>query len=165
VIDLAIKQLEWQMLQSKVNIIKDIPKDLPFIIGDFNELSQVISNILSNAIKYGGKDKSITIRAGLTEEIPRNLSFKQGIEQMIYISIIDQGEGIPKEHIDRLTERFYRIEQSRSKKTGGTGLGLAIVKQILLRHKGTLDIKSSSKGSTFTIYLPALHEDDIKQTI
>ncbi|OLF34336.1 hypothetical protein BTW00_13790, partial [Psychrobacter sp. C 20.9] len=73
----------------------------------------------------------------------------------VAISIIDQGDGIPREHIPRLTERFYRVDAARSRELGGTGLGLAIVKHIVNRHRGVLTIDSEvGRGSTFTVYLP-----------
>jgi two-component system phosphate regulon sensor histidine kinase PhoR len=83
----------------------------------------------------------------------------QGIRSpkaMISLSVADQGEGIAKEHIPRLTERFYRVDAARSRELGGTGLGLAIVKHIVNRHRGSLDIESEpGKGSIFTLFLPA----------
>jgi two-component system phosphate regulon sensor histidine kinase PhoR len=70
--------------------------------------------------------------------------------------VSDDGQGIPRQHIPRLTERFYRVDAARSRAVGGTGLGLAIVKHILNRHRGSLEIESEEgKGSTFTVWLPA----------
>ncbi len=75
------------------------------------------------------------------------------------ISFIDKGEGISKEHLTRLTERFYRVDKNRSRNQGGTGLGLSIVKHITNRHNGKLSIKSKvDKGSTFTISLPVFQQ-------
>ena len=72
----------------------------------------------------------------------------------IAISIQDRGDGIPREHLPRLTERFYRVDTARSRELGGTGLGLAIVKHIVSRHRGALNIDSEAGvGSTFTVYL------------
>jgi two-component system phosphate regulon sensor histidine kinase PhoR len=71
------------------------------------------------------------------------------------LSVIDEGEGIAEEHLSRLTERFYRVDNDRSRKLGGTGLGLAIVKHIVSRHRGQLEISSTvGKGSCFTVRLP-----------
>jgi two-component system phosphate regulon sensor histidine kinase PhoR len=73
----------------------------------------------------------------------------------VAISVIDHGEGIPRQHLPRLTERFYRVDTVRSRDLGGTGLGLAIVKHIVSRHRGALDIDSEiGKGSRFTVFLP-----------
>jgi two-component system phosphate regulon sensor histidine kinase PhoR len=163
VVEIVLKQLEWDAIQSEVSLNKSFPTKLPAVLGDFNELSQVLYNIISNAIKYGGKGKEVKIKIGVTKEIPKN-HFKYNMEEAVYLSVSDQGEGISKEHIERLTERFYRIDKSRSKKLGGTGLGLAIVKQILLRHKGFLDVKSIvGEGSIFTIYLPVMKEEDVQE--
>ena len=74
---------------------------------------------------------------------------------MVAIAVIDQGEGIARQHLPRLTERFYRVDAARSRDLGGTGLGLAIVKHIVSHHRGSLDIESvMGEGSTFTVYLP-----------
>ena len=74
---------------------------------------------------------------------------------MVAVAVIDQGPGIPREHLSRLTERFYRVDAARSRAAGGTGLGLAIVKHIINRHRGRLMIDSTlGKGSVFTLYLP-----------
>jgi hypothetical protein len=79
----------------------------------------------------------------------------QGKGRCVRIAVKDTGEGIPREHLPRLTERFYRIDTARSRSLGGTGLGLAIVKHIVSRHRGALTIDSDiGKGSVFTIYLP-----------
>ena len=77
-------------------------------------------------------------------------------DQEAVFSVRDTGIGIEQQHIDRLTERFYRVDRSRSRETGGTGLGLAIVKHVLNRHQGRLEVESEpGKGSTFTAVLPA----------
>ncbi|MBK6336506.1 MAG: hypothetical protein IPF60_12305 [Betaproteobacteria bacterium] len=112
--------------------------------GSRDELASAIGNLLSNAIRYtpaGG-----TIRLGW-----RTAADGRGI-----FSVTDSGIGIAPEHIPRLTERFYRVDRSRSRATGGTGLGLAIVKHVLLRHHAELDVVSEpGRGSTFSILLPA----------
>jgi len=79
---------------------------------------------------------------------------------MATVSVVDEGEGIPREHIPRLTERFYRVDTARSRELGGTGLGLAIVKHIANRHRGELSIHSEPGiGSTFTVTLPVAYRD------
>ncbi len=75
------------------------------------------------------------------------------------LSVADDGPGIPRAHLPRLTERFYRVDKGRSRARGGTGLGLAIVKHIVNRHRGQLTIESEEgKGTTFTVWLPAAPE-------
>lgn len=109
--------------------------------GDEDELIQLFHNLVENAVKYGRADSEI------------NISISQG--DNLIIAVKDAGEGIPPEHIPRLTERFYRVDSGRSREKGGTGLGLAIVKHIINRHRGKLTIESVvGEGSTFTVELP-----------
>ena len=111
--------------------------------GSQKELFSALSNLVSNAIRY-------TPLGGLV-----HLTFSQREDQLT-ISVKDTGPGIPSEHLPRLTERFYRIDQSRSRETGGTGLGLAITKHVMQRHGGELQIQSElGKGSTFNLIFPA----------
>ena len=78
------------------------------------------------------------------------------IPAMLWVAVADQSDGIPSEHLPRLTERFYRVDNARSRELGGTGLGLAVVKHILNRHRGRLEIASTlGQGSTFTVWLRA----------
>jgi two-component system, OmpR family, phosphate regulon sensor histidine kinase PhoR len=115
------------------------------VLGSEEEIASAMRNLLANAVQYtpaGGQ-----IRLQITRRVDRGLD----------IAVRDSGIGIAKEHIARLTERFYRIDRSRSRATGGTGLGLAIVKHIAQRHGGQLVIDSApGAGSTFTLKLPAL---------
>lgn len=111
--------------------------------GDRVQLSQLLHNIIGNAMKYG--------RAGT----PVSVSLRGAGESMVRLSVTDESEGIAPEHLPRLTERFYRVDSSRSRAAGGTGLGLAIVKHIVERHRGRLDIVSTvGAGTTVTILLP-----------
>lgn len=117
-----------------------------FVAGDRDELIQVVQNLVENAIKYGAPDKGVDIT--ITNEPGRG---------RINLSVSDHGDGIDAEHLPRLTERFYRVNEQESRSRGGTGLGLAIVRHIVLRHRGDLDISSArGKGSTFTIRFPAV---------
>jgi two-component system phosphate regulon sensor histidine kinase PhoR len=117
------------------------------VAGDRAQLSQLLHNIIGNALKYG--------RAG-TPVIVRLVS---GADMMIRLAVIDQGEGIPPEHLPRITERFYRVDPGRSRALGGTGLGLAIVKHIVERHRGRLAIESVvGAGTTVTVLLPRTAE-------
>jgi two-component system phosphate regulon sensor histidine kinase PhoR len=106
-----------------------------------------------NAIKYGGTGGRVTLR--MTESVREPVLRAPGVR----IQIIDYGAGIDSIHLPRLTERFYRADDHRSRALGGTGLGLAIVKHIINRHRGRLRIESElGKGTTFTVILP-IHED------
>jgi two-component system phosphate regulon sensor histidine kinase PhoR len=112
------------------------------VIGDRAQLSQLLHNVLGNAMKYG--------RAGTPVDIS-----VQARDSMAELVVRDHGEGVAIEHLPRLTERFYRVDSGRSRALGGTGLGLAIVKHIVERHRGRLDIASIvGDGTTITILLP-----------
>lgn len=117
--------------------------DGPDIKGNTEELRSAFGNLASNAVRYTPEGGSIRLAWTLKPEGPQ-------------FAVTDSGIGIRPEHIARLTERFYRVDKSRSRETQGTGLGLAIVKHVLLRHDATLSIESEpDKGSTFTVKFPA----------
>jgi len=136
-----------------------IELDLPdeaglFVPGDGDELTQVFQNLIDNAIKYGAPGTSIDVQA---RHSSRLLPAARGGRERaaISLSIRDHGAGIAREHLPRLTERFYRVDPARSREMGGTGLGLAIVKHIVNHHRGLLEIESEpGRGSTFTVHLP-----------
>ena len=126
--------------------LRDDPKKNCFISGDIDEINQVFVNLLENAIKYGFDNTNVILRI---EQI-RNKEIK--------VSVINSGEGIPDKYIDRLTERFFRVDKARSRKIGGTGLGLAIVKHILIKHRAQLSINSIPNQETnFSITFPIIN--------
>jgi two-component system phosphate regulon sensor histidine kinase PhoR len=130
----------------------DLPPDLPDVMGDRDELAQLFQNLLDNAIKYGRAGSDISVAATTGVGPPHGGDAGGGA--FVSIAVRDQGEGIAREHLPRLTERFYRVDTARSREMGGTGLGLAIVKHILNRHRGFLDIESAlGAGSVFTVFL------------
>jgi two-component system phosphate regulon sensor histidine kinase PhoR len=148
----------WQASQKHMEIVIDASPDLPMARGDENELRQVIHNLMGNAIKYGNAATPVTVTAKTTSSFPDDPNFIH-LQRVIVVSVIDQGEGIPREHLPRLTERFYRVDSARTRAVGGTGLGLAIVKHIIHRHRGVLHIDSEvGVGSTFSVYLPIAEE-------
>ena len=113
------------------------------LLGDEREILSAFSNLVSNAIRYTPDHGSINVKWDVNAE---------GYGEF---SVTDTGPGIASEHLSRLTERFYRVDRSRSRDTGGTGLGLAIVKHIASRHQAQLIIESTpGKGSTFILRLP-----------
>ncbi len=117
--------------------------------GDSGQLRQVVTNLIENAIKYGGAAKPIDVTLTHVVQEPTLRT------EAIRICVADQGEGIAPHHLPRLTERFYRVDAHRSREIGGTGLGLAIVKHIINRHRGRLRIESTlGQGSKFTVILP-----------
>jgi two-component system phosphate regulon sensor histidine kinase PhoR len=128
---------------------------LPAIAGDRDELIQLFQNLMHNAIKYGrsGGHVCVSLTSASGPIAPPG---RHRAESFVSIAVRDDGEGIPREAIPRLTERFYRVDVRRSRERGGTGLGLAIVKHIVNRHHGRLLIDSKDgEGSTFTVLLPA----------
>lgn len=153
IIEDAKKHTDYATSKKNINVKINIKDDLPQILGDDNQLSQVIINLISNAAKYGYSDSDIIIEASITRKLPLEISEKY--DKAIEIAVTDRSEGIAPEHIPRLTERFYRIDSARTRKLGGTGLGLAIVKHTLNRHGGLLKIASKvGEGSTFSVFLP-----------
>jgi two-component system phosphate regulon sensor histidine kinase PhoR len=139
---IALKAAERQMRVE----LRSAP-ELPRVIGDADELAQLFLNLLDNGVKYG--------RSGTPVEVEVEHSTLAD-QDAVSISVRDHGEGIPREHIPRLTERFYRVDAARSRDIGGTGLGLAIVKHIVGRHRGSLTIESEpGAGSVFTVRLRA----------
>jgi two-component system phosphate regulon sensor histidine kinase PhoR len=131
-----------------VTLAIDLPETPVTIRGSHEELAQVFANLIENAIKYGAEGEVVSVRMA-SEKAPR--------PGRIGISVIDRGPGIAREHLPRLTERFYRVDNERSRARGGTGLGLAIAKHILNRHRGDLAISSTpGEGSCFTVWLPDL---------
>jgi two-component system phosphate regulon sensor histidine kinase PhoR len=114
--------------------------------GSASELRSAIGNLLTNAVRYTPAGGTIAVRLARVESDPSR----------VVVEVLDSGIGIAAEHIPRLTERFYRVDRSRSRETGGTGLGLAIVKHVVQRHRGALEIESTpGRGSTFRLVLPA----------
>ena len=122
----------------------EIEGELPLIPGDFGQLVQLTDNLVANALRYGCNERSCSIAIRVAAN-----------DSQLMLSVSDEGDGIPPQHLPRLTERFYRVEPSRSRDSGGTGLGLAIVKHIVERHRGTLDISSApGEGTTVSVALP-----------
>ena len=113
------------------------------VLGEPRELQSALSNLVSNAVRYTPQGGRIDVQAFISADGNLNLQVK------------DTGPGIPPEHLPRLTERFYRVDRSRSRESGGTGLGLAIVKHVMQRHGGQLQIASiAGQGSCFNLIFP-----------
>ena len=145
-------KMKSQDEEKKYELVRDYPINSVWIEIDTDKMTQVIDNILNNAIKYSPDGGKITV------------SMKTTDDQMI-LSISDQGLGIPKEDLPKIFDRFYRVDKARSRAQGGTGLGLAIAKEIVKQHKGFIWAKSEyGKGSTFTIVLP-YDKDAVKEEI
>ncbi len=149
--------------------------DGPFEIqGDADEVTQAVQNLVDNALKYGGDPALVKVRVGRgpapmlasdgeiahrAGDSAAQIAARRMIdpEELVYVQVRDFGAGIERADLPRLTERFYRVNLERSRKTGGTGLGLAIVKHIVNRHKGGLQLESRlAAGTSFTCYFRAL---------
>ena len=143
----VIESLEPLAQSKAVTLRYQIPEGLPPIVGDRERIRQVLTNLVDNALKYNNA-------GGHVEVVARLLPSSQ-----IKVSVVDDGIGIAPEHIARLTERFFRVDTSRSRSQGGTGLGLAIVKHILGAHDSQLMVESHPDGgSTFGFSLPTVEE-------
>jgi two-component system, OmpR family, phosphate regulon sensor histidine kinase PhoR len=133
------EQLEDKAQKKEIRLLTKNPQPQGiYVLADPVRMTQVMTNLVLNGIKYGNEGGYVAV------------SFKED-EQRIVVAVEDNGIGIPKEHIKRIFDRFYRVEKSRSKKQGGTGLGLAIVKHILEKHNSKITVQSAvDKGSTFS---------------
>ena len=143
-----VKDIHFTSLKEKNINLKINLDNVSNVIGDEDKLITVFSNLLDNAIKYSKEKSTINI---LTSPSKGKL-----ITKGIKISVSDQGIGIPEDQINRVTERFYRVDVEESRKVGGTGLGLAIVKHIISQHRGDYEIKNlNGKGTEINIHLPS----------
>ena len=142
-------QIQSQQSTNKVyEIIRDYPDKSVWIEIDTDKMTQVIDNILNNAIKYSPDGGKVTVTMQTTDT-------------QLILSISDQGLGIPKKDLPLIFDRFYRVDKARSRAQGGTGLGLAIAKEIVKQHKGFIWANSEEgEGSTFTIVLPYENDND-----
>ena len=123
-------------------LVSKVAPGLPGIAADRSQILQLLDNLLMNALRYGDAGTPVTVAA----EVEGG---------MVHLTVADEGEGIAPEHIGRVTERFYRVDTSRSRSLGGTGLGLSIVKHIVERHRGRLSIDSElGRGTTIHVLLP-----------
>lgn len=141
-----------------MTIAVSCPPGLARVRGDADQLTQVFHNLLDNAVKYGRPGTAVEVSAA-----PASLGSGPspgGGTAAVAVCVRDRGEGIAAIHLPRITERFYRADEGRSRRLGGTGLGLAIVKHIVNRHRGRLVVESvKGEGSTFTVILPAMAEE------
>jgi two-component system phosphate regulon sensor histidine kinase PhoR len=145
VVQHAVSNLRITASAGECPIEIDVAATLPPVRGDQGQLVQLLDNLLTNAFRYGCTEDGSPIRIAAEDQ-----------NEWVRLSVADRGPGIPRQHLPRLTERFYRVDAARSGETGGTGLGLAIVKHIVERHRGTLDIRSAEgEGTEVIVRLPA----------
>jgi two-component system phosphate regulon sensor histidine kinase PhoR len=142
-----LERLQTQAERAELELIADIPAHLPFVQADGQRIQQVMTNLLYNAIKFTGPGGKIVVQA-----------VRQPTE--IIISVQDTGVGIPAAEVPRIFERFYKLDQARTRGRGGTGLGLAIARHIVQAHSGRIWVRSrEGKGSTFYFSLPTAEHD------
>jgi signal transduction histidine kinase len=130
-----------------VGLTSKLPEGLPEVTGDEQRLSQVLSNLLSNALRHTPQGGQIAVVAQAADG--------QGVR----IAVQDNGEGIPADELPHVFERFYRTDHARSRDTGGSGLGLAIARSLVEAHGGQIEVESvEGEGSTFSFSLPMSSE-------
>lgn len=134
--------------------VRNETDDVPIVTGDSMRLHQVLSNLVTNAIRHAGDDATITIR--LRVDSPALHLNNDATPDMVVVEVIDDGVGMPPEVARHIFERFYRADSSRSRSSGGSGLGLAIAKSLVEQHGGTIEVASiEGEGSTFRVILPS----------
>ncbi len=137
-------EMKEQSAKNNITLREEFPENLPLLEGHRRLLHHLFSNLVSNAINYNKPHGSVTLSARYDEE-----------KQLFHIAVKDTGIGIPSDVINRITERFFRVDKGRSRHIGGTGLGLSIVKNIAEKHQGSIHVESVlDVGSTVTLTLP-----------
>jgi two-component system sensor histidine kinase SenX3 len=137
----SIDRMAYFAAQAGIGIVSELPEDDCVVKGDRLQLVSAVSNLIDNAVKYSEKGDKVTVRVS-------------PLEATIDISVSDEGIGIPQSDIDRIFERFYRVDRARSRGTGGTGLGLSIVRHVMNNHGGSVNVTSQEgEGSTFVLTL------------
>jgi len=146
----VVESVEPQAREKSISVKTSFESKLPPVYGDPSQIRQVVVNLVDNAIKYSNEGGKVSIR--LRSKRKRDI---------VEFSVRDQGVGVAKEDLIRLTERFFRVDKSRSRSAGGTGLGLSIVKHILAAHDQQLAVSSAlGKGSTFSFTLNVARVDE-----
>jgi two-component system phosphate regulon sensor histidine kinase PhoR len=149
---------EPRLEDRRVTLDVAAPPGLPPVTGDADQLAQVVQNLLENAVKYGREGGTVRLHVARAEGrnaggAPQDRRWPS--RPGVVLTVSDQGAGIARQHLPRLTERFYRVDTGRSRAAGGTGLGLAIVKHVVNRHRGQLLIESEEGvGTTVSVWLP-----------
>ena len=143
----TIKSLGLLAENGGVQLHLETPDEPVEIPADPDQIQQVFTNLIVNAVKYGGTEARVVVT-----KVDRDRALRA---PAVRVQVIDNGPGIDSVHLPRLTERFYRVDNHRSREMGGTGLGLAIVKHIVSRHRGRLRAESElGNGTVFTVILP-----------
>jgi len=152
----AAERIRASAEQRDIDIVMEEPDADLVVLGDRRQLVSAVHALLENAVTYSSPGDAVTLKANLD---PTVIEAEQGGLEVpcdqVRLSVVDQGVGIPSRDLDRIFERFYRVDLGRSRETGGTGLGLAIVRHVAQNHQGHVDVVSrEGEGSTFTLVLP-----------
>jgi two-component system phosphate regulon sensor histidine kinase PhoR len=140
----VLHMIEPKAREKKIEILSEIPEEFPLIRADRDRLSQILINVLDNAVKFTPEGGNVTLSAAPAPD------------REVVVRIADTGIGIPRDEVSRLGERFYRVDKTRSRELGGTGLGLSIVKHLMTAHKGRMEIESQlGHGTVISLYFPA----------
>ncbi len=129
----VIENMESRLIENNIDVKLEIKKDVS-VLGNDSLLTSIFQNLVENSIVYAGKDTEIIINQYLEDS------------KFYYFSYSDSGKGIPEEHLQRIFERFYRVDEGRTREAGGTGLGLAIVKNAIQLHKGEVSVRNRNEG-------------------
>jgi len=143
VIEGVFNIMELKAREKKLSIEKNIPETLSLLRADRDRMTQIVLNVLDNAVKFTPEGGTVRIEASET-----------GRDEVV-VRITDTGIGVPRDEVERLGERFYRVDKTRSRELGGTGLGLSIVKHFMLAHRGRMEIESQlGRGTTVSLHFP-----------
>jgi two-component system sensor histidine kinase SenX3 len=148
--DVIARSVDFTVMDAQNKDIKVVIGGTPDlrIFGNEEQVSAAVTNLVANAVAYSGADSTVVVTA-------------KGADDMVEISVVDQGIGIPSDELDRIFERFYRVDPARQRSTGGTGLGLSIVKHVAATHGGDVRVWSlEGQGSTFTLSLPRSRQEE-----
>ena len=150
IVEAAIQAVGAQTLHQKLELVRDIPLGLPQVLADREALTEAVLDLLANAVKYTGPEKRIEVKA-----------WARG--PTVYVSVTDNGPGIPQREQKRIFEKFYRSTDALERSIEGTGLGLAMAKHVVTRHGGNIEVASEvGQGATFTIALPAAPAEEVR---
>jgi signal transduction histidine kinase len=153
-----VAQLNKELDVERHRLLLDVPDSLPPIYADRDRVRQILSNLLSNAIKYSPEGGEVVLHASVLHRTPASAP-PLSHEPALLISVRDQGIGIPQHELTRIFERFYRVDNSNTRRIGGTGLGLAITRALVELHGGRIWVDSTpGEGSTFYVTLPIATE-------
>jgi signal transduction histidine kinase len=154
VLQVALSTITPQARRKKIQLTSKLAPDLPQIFGDRDKIRQVLLNLIGNAVKFTPEGGAVTVVVEPSALKQRTLGF-QTVPDAVRVTVSDTGIGVPAEHLQRVFDPFFQVDNSSTREYGGTGLGLSIVKRFVEAHGGTAWVESEvGKGSAFSITLP-----------